>query len=396
MRQLSPEDAPAVDRAITQMDSLSKEEMERVIQTLRGASKPEGLSGRAQALAATLRDQGTISASLKRLAIGLDARQSVEGLAGELSALLQRQVAARNELVRISRRDQTPDRLRDRDRERYDVLNEDQKSIGEDVKLVLQRLDKVAGTLTGDAQHDFARAVAVAREGKLVELADAAASQVAQGPFDQATGTQGQVAALLVNMEQALAGAKHPADRLAALEERLKKTLDQQKDVTQFIAGFHERQSVEHETKRQQDTLSDQIAEIRAEMAPLNAQAAADLQAAQTATEAASQHYDRMWEERAEAQQSTRDAVAQLTAALQAVDKQAAALPANTPATPAQLDATLAALAPRRRPGRGRGPQHRRRRPIPHERGTAKGAQNPRWQTSSSALCRFLPKPRKA
>ncbi len=344
MRQLMPDDVATVDRAIAQMDSLSHDEMERVVQTLRGVSRPEGLGGQAQALAAVLKDQGAISVSLKRLAIGLDARQSMEGVSAELSALLGRQVNARDELARLARREQTPDRLRDRDRERYDAVNTDQQSVSEDLKLLLPRIERVAGTLTGDAQPKFAQAVEVARTGKLAELADHAAAQTAQGPFDQATGSQGQIAALLVGMEQALAGAARPADRLAALENRLKQTLAQQQAVAQTIAGFHERQSVEHETRRMQATISDQIAGLRAELQPLNAQAAADLQAAQEAAEQASLHYEHMWEERPEAQQSTRDAAAGLAAALQAVDKQAAALPARTPITPAQLDTALAAL----------------------------------------------------
>ena len=344
MRQLLPDDVATVDHAIAQMDSLSKEQMDRVIATLRGASRPGALSGDAKALAEALNDQGTISASLKRLAISLDARQSAENMAAELSALLMRQVEAKDELSRLARKEQTPDRLRNRDEERYEVVNEDQKSVSEDIKLLLERFERVAQTLTGDSQQKFARAVQVAHDGKLDDLADGAAAQTAKGPFDQAVDTQGRTAALLVSMEQGLATETRPADRLAGLEDRLKKTLEQQQALTQTIAGFHERQSVETDTRRLQTTIGDQIAALGAEIAPLNSEAAADLQAAHDSTDKASLNYERMWEERASAQENTRNAVAQLTAALQSVEKQAAALPGQTPATPAQLDTALAAL----------------------------------------------------
>ncbi len=344
MRQVLPDDAAAVDRAITQMDALSRDEMDRVVQSLRGASKTDALGTQAQALADVLRGQGAISTALKRLAISLDARQSAEGLTAELSALLGRQVAARDELVRLSRRDQTPDRLRGHDHERFDVVNEDQKSISDDLKLLFARMEHVAQNLTPDAQPNFVPAVNAARDGKLTELADAAAAQTTQGPFDQATASQGRVAALLVAMEQALGGGVRPADRLAALQEKLKQTLDQQQALTQNIAGFHERQSVEDQTKRLQTTLTDQIAQMHTELQPLNSQAAAELQAAQDATEAASLNYNRMWEERTSAQENTRNATAHLAAALADVNKQAAALASQTPQTPAQEDAALAAL----------------------------------------------------
>lgn len=345
MRQLLPDDVGLVDRAIQQMDSLSRDEMERVVRSLRGASRPEGLTGQAKTLADALRDQGTISASLKRLAVTLDARQNMAGMSADLSALLVRQIATREELVRLSRREPTPDRLRGRDHERYDVVNEDQKSVSEDMKLLLQRIERVAATLTGDAQQQYARVVTVAREGKLPELADAMTAQVANGPFPDATATQERAVNLLVSMERALAGNAPTADRLTALREKLKTTLDEQTALTQTIAGFRERQSVESETKRLQTKLSDQMAQLRAQLQPLNAAAATDLQAAQESTEQASRNYDRMWEERTEAQTNTRNAVAQLTAALQDVDKQVAALPKQTPTTPAQLAAALAALA---------------------------------------------------
>lgn len=344
MRQLLPEDVATVDRAIQQLDSLSKDDMQRVIDTLRGASRPEALSGEAKALADALRDQGTISTSLKKLAVSLDARQSMEGLTGELHMLLERQVAARNELARLARRDPTPDRLHNHDHERWEVVNEDQRRVSEDLKLILPKIQRLASSLTGPAQERFVKAAGLAHDGKLTALADQAAAATAQGPFDQATGAQGSITSLLVAMETALDDSGRPADRLAALAEKLRKTLEQQQAVTTTIAAFHERQSVEHDTRKLQDTITDQIAVLKAEVQGLNAQAAAQLAAAQDATDAASLHYERMWEERPEAQQATRDAVSDLQAALQAVDKQIAALPKLTPTTAQELDAVLAAL----------------------------------------------------
>ena len=337
MREFLPDDVATVDLALRQLDSLSKEEMERVVLALRGASQPEALTGQARALADALHDQGSISTSLKKLAVNLEARQSMEGLAGEVSALLQRQVAARDELARLARKEPTPDRLHGHDHERWEAVNEDQRRVSEDTKLLLPQLERLADALSDGGQERFARAVSLARDGKLDEAAERAAQGSAQGPFPQAVEIQNGVVALLASMEAALADASNPAERLAALRAKLQETLAKQQEVTGLIAGFHERQSVEQQTKRLQTTLSDQIARLRAELGPLDAPAAAELQAAQDAAESASQHYERMWEERPEAQRSTRDASARLEAALQSVDKQIAALPERTPGAAAQL-----------------------------------------------------------
>ncbi len=343
MRELMPEDVATVDRAIQQLDALSKEDMERVVQALRGASKPEALTGQARALADALRDQGTISTSLKKLAVSLDARQSIEGVSNELGGLVLRQVIVRDEIRRVGRKDPTPDRLHGNDHERWEVANEDQRRVSDDLKLLAPKIDRLAAALTGPAQERFTKAATLVRDAKLPTFADEAAAEAAQGPFDQATLTQGVVVALLVSTEAALSDTD-AAGRLAAFRTQVKAILDTQQEVTALIAGFHEKQSVEGDTKKLQTTLSDQVALLKAELQGLNAQAAGQLGAAQDATEAASLHYIRMWEERVEAQQATRDAVTGLQGALAALDKQIAALPSRTPANAQQLDTALAAL----------------------------------------------------
>src|SRR5437764_513429 len=75
MRQLMPENVGVVNRAFSQLDSLSKKEMEAAIGALREASKTGDVKPQIQKFADAFKDQQQIGESLKSLASDLNARQ---------------------------------------------------------------------------------------------------------------------------------------------------------------------------------------------------------------------------------------------------------------------------------------------------------------------------------
>ncbi|MEI8341283.1 MAG: hypothetical protein WCH43_07070, partial [Verrucomicrobiota bacterium] len=137
MRQLMPQDVATVDRAFKQLDSLSRNEMAKAVESLRNASRTGDMKSQLSLLSGTVKDQGTIGTSLKRMAIDLNARQSIASVGPKLSEILERQVSAMNEVTRLAKIENLPAKLRDKAKRRLEVVVEDQNGITEDVKIVV-------------------------------------------------------------------------------------------------------------------------------------------------------------------------------------------------------------------------------------------------------------------
>lgn len=347
MRQLLPNEVGTVDRALKAMNNLSHDEMATTIQALRDASRSPDHAAQLTKLASALKDQAKISSTLRQLAIDLNARQSIEGISAELSALVRRQVKAQAEISRLGQVQPAPDHLRNEHRRRYEAANDDQKGITQDVVSFTSRLDDLARSLPDEAKARLGRAAVVARDRKLIETEQNAAKLTNDGPLPNAADLQNQCATTLVQMEQAF--ALDPAAHLSGLSGELKNIVEQQKDLTAKITELseHERTSVPDQLKRAAEGLGDQAAAVRTELQPLNATAANALQQAQEKIDKALENYKHMWEQRADARANTQSALAAMQTAAQAVDQQAAqaGTAANAAAkTPAEAASELAQL----------------------------------------------------
>ncbi len=243
MRQLMPNDVAAVDRALKQMQNLSQGEMVAAVQALRDASRAGDRGAQLSNIAGAMKDQTKISSTLKQLAVDLDARQSLDGIATELSALLRRQVGAQMEVARLGKVQALPNDLRNDHHRQYEAVNDDQKLITQDVTALISRIDELAKNLPDDSRQRMVRAVAVARDRKLAEAEQSAASLTTSGPLPQAAETQNECAKTLVMMEQAVA-SQSPVERLAALSSELKKVTDQERELNANDPGA--RQSRAH------------------------------------------------------------------------------------------------------------------------------------------------------
>lgn len=341
MRQLMPGDVATVDKAIEKLQALSRDEMGGAIGALQEASKSKDAKVQIEKIAGALKNQGVVSSGLKKLSVDLQARETIESIAKELSELVRREVSASFELARLGKIQQAPGDLRNRDGERYQVANEDQKGVTADLKLLGRKIENLAKEFEADPHNGLVQAAAVSIAERLPEKADHAAALSASGPLSQAVEAQTKVIRTLVAMQQALATGSEPLDRLRGLASRLERGATAQKEVMDAVMLIGERQDLDRNFKIMQASLGDDVGAVRFELEPLNGGAAGQLSSAGDAVDKALLNYRRMWEEHMDARVNTQEAHKQMLAALQVLKDQIARTEANQPQTPAQLTAAL-------------------------------------------------------
>jgi len=344
MRQLMPQDAATVDRAFKQLDALSKNEMEKAVDSLKNASRTGDLKSQLTSLLDASKDQGAIGTRLKRMAVDLSAHQSVAAIGPKLNELLRRQVAAMNEVMRLAKIEKLPAKLRDQAKRRMDVVADDQNGIAEDIKLVIKEIDDLSQNLPDDSKKPLVKAVEAARNGKLADGADFTVKLTREGPLDAAGAAQKSVTLILVEMEQALYADGKMVERLQAVLDDLNRILGSQRQVADAASKVRVKQSMPYEFQRLESGLSDQSEALRVELQVLNANAAGEVQIAQEMMEKSVANFIRMWEEREQAQQNTAEGVKRLETAKAELEKQIAQASEKAQLTPQQLSALLEQL----------------------------------------------------
>jgi len=341
MQQLMPDDVALVNEAIAKLQALSQEEMNGAIGALQDASRSKDAKVQVEKISGALQRQGVVSTSLKKLSVDLQARETIESLAKELTELVRREVSSSFELTRLGRIQQAPGDLRNRDGERYQVANEDQKGITADIKLLGRKTENLAKEFAADPHNGLVQAAAVSIAEKLPDQAESAAALSASGPLSQAVEAQTKVIRTLVAMQQALATGSEPLDRLRGLAARLERGAANQKEVMDAVFLIGERQDLDRNYKLMQASLGDDVGAVRFELEPLSGQAAGQLTSAGDFVDKSLLNYRRMWEEHMDARVNTQEAHKAMLAALQALKDQIAKTEANQPQTAAQLVAQL-------------------------------------------------------
>lgn len=341
MRQLMPDDVAAVDRAIEKMQSLSKEEMEGAIIALQEASRSKDARNQVEKISGALKKQGVVSTALKQLSVELQARETLESIAAELSNLVRREVSVLQEIGRLGNIQQMPAELHaPRHKESFEVAKEDQNGITADLKLLGRKLALLSKDFGSDPHNGIVQAADVATKQKLTEDADQALALTAGGPFNGAVAAQTKVIKTLIAMQQALTSEQDPLDRLKDLAGRLERAAADQKEVMDAVMLIGEKQDLERNYKRMQADLGDEVVAVRFELEPLNNMAAGQLVSAQDAIDKALLNYVRMWEEHMDARVNTQEAHKNILAAIKLLSDQIARTE-NGPKTPAELAAQL-------------------------------------------------------
>lgn len=344
MRQLMPEDVSAVTQAIQRIQELTDGEMNQAIVSLQEASQSADSKDQGSKIAAALRNQGVVSQDLKQLSVDLQARETIDGMNIQLRDLIRREVAVMLEISRLGKIQQTPEKLRDRHQERFQTANEDQKGVTADVKRLSQKFEILAKDFPSGEHPGLHQAAALAATENLTAAADQAGSLTAAGPFNNAVTAQTNVIRTLVAMRQALNEDADPLEIMRELSNRLEGSFSDQKQVMDAVMLIGERQDLDRNLKRLQESLGDEVVATRFELEFLNRKASGHLLSAQDSMDKAQLNFIRMWEEHMDARVNTEDALEGIRMAQQTLSEQIAKLEAEKPKTPAQMAAALAQL----------------------------------------------------
>lgn len=341
MRQLMPDDVQLVDDAIKKLEVLSTDQMGGVMTALQEAGTSRDPRSQMAKISEAIKTQRIVSTDLRKLSVDLQARETIESIAEELSTLVRREVSASFEVNRLGRIQQAPVDLRNQDGERYQVANEDQKGVSADIGLLNRKIENLAKEFEADPHNGLVQAAAVSIAENLTAQANRAAVLCGSGPLDQAVQAQTQVIRTLVAMREALATGGQPLDRLRGLAGRLERAAANQKDVMDAVLLIGERQDLERHFKLMQASLGDEVGAVRFELEPLSSQTAGQLVTAGDWVEKTLLNYRRMWEEHKDAKVHVRAALDQMLAALHTLKEQIAQLESDQPQNAAQLAAQL-------------------------------------------------------
>ena len=341
MRQLMPDDVAAVDRAIQTMQALSRDEMEGAVAALQDASRSKDAAEQVGKIVAALKIQGVVSASLKKLSVDLQARETLAGLAAEITAIIRREVSAFLEIGRLGKIQQKPANFRGRDMERFQVAKEDQKGITADLNLLSRKIETLARDLADNPHKGLAQAAAIPASQKLPESAVLAERFTASGPLNDAGAAQAQIIRILIAMKDALASDPDPAARLRELSARLESVGSDQKEVMDAVLLIGDKRDLSRNFKLMQARLGDELVAVRFEIEPLNNLAAGQLLAAGDFVDKALLNFNRMKEEHMDARTNTGESHRAILVALQMLKEQLAKLEATKPRTAAELAAEL-------------------------------------------------------
>ena len=341
MRQLMPDDVAIVDRAIQTMQSLSQGEMDGAASALQEASRSKDAGEQVEKIVGALKKQGVVSASLKKLSIDLRARETLAGLASEITSLIRRQVSVFLEIGRLGKIQQKPANFHDRHLERFQVAKEDQKGLSTDLDLLNRKMETLAKDFAANPDNGLTKAAAIPASQNLPGNAAIAERLIASGPLNDANATQAQIIRTLITMKNALASNTELAGRLRELAARLERAGGDQQEVMDAVLLIGERQDLARNFKLMQARLGDELAAVRFEIEPLNNLAAGQLLAAGDFVDKALLNYNRMWEEHMDARTNTRESHQAILAALQMLAGQLAKIEETKPRTAGELAAEL-------------------------------------------------------
>jgi len=337
MRQVLPGEIATIDKAIKNLESLSREQMGSAIKDLRAASQTGDLAEQVKNLAGALKNQTSISSNLKKMSVDLVARQSIERMNPKLLELLRRQITANNEVLRLAKKNPDPTKLETSFKRRYELVCGDQDTLIEDVKTTFTQIDDLARNLPEQSRPPMQKASETASGQKLIENAAGAAQLVHRGPLDQAAGTQKSVVKTLWTAFDALRISNSVMDRLRALSNQIGSAIADQKGIVENIGAI--RRSDAYAMLQRQREVSDQSSLMYEDVVALNSRAAAGLRQAQTEMENTISSTEGRQEERQNAARSASAALVGLETAKKEIDKQIQEIPPTL--TPQQALAAL-------------------------------------------------------
>lgn len=273
MKALLPADLEMIDRAFKQINSLSVNEMKATVESLRAAAKSGDVKSQLEQLANAYNNQTSAVIKIKDISGELSARGIRDDITDKLTDLLKRQAADMDEVARLGQMSQAPGGLRDSFQQRYQVVLGDQVSLSDDVKTTIQSINDAATNLPEDARKFMVAAAGIATQQRLAENAAGAVSLTQSGPFAQAVATQESVVDSIAMVIHSLSSDEKVLQQLQELSTTLGQLIDLQKGVSTAMEE-QRRGNIGYDLQKRQMDISDQAEAARAELTPLNSQAA--------------------------------------------------------------------------------------------------------------------------
>jgi hypothetical protein len=224
-------DLALLTNASSHLQSLSQEDMQKVVNALQSASMNTQEQGRQQSLVAAYEGQKTVSLKLKSLAADMAAQESQKEIPSKLENLIARQSANLRQTSTLSAV-ASVDQLNAAQKTTHDIVSAEQTAIGGEIDLLVKVLAAKPDAPPAEGAPDTAKQVLDAMNGgSLPALAQAATQSTSAGPFPDAVTKQTSIRDLLTSVLRTSMANVDAVSQLEQVRAELNQVTGDQKDV---------------------------------------------------------------------------------------------------------------------------------------------------------------------
>jgi hypothetical protein len=225
-------DLTVLTNASSHLQSLSQEDMQKVVNALQSASMNTQEQGRQQSLVTAYEGQKTVSLKLKSLAAEMAAQESQKEIPSKLENLIARQSANLRQTSTLSAVASVA-QLNAAQKTTHDIVSAEQTAIGGEIDLLVKVLAAKPETPPAEGVPDTAKQVLDAMNGgSLPALAQAATQSTSAGPFPDAVTKQTSVRDLLTSVLRTAMANVDAVSQLEQVKAELNQVTGDQKDVS--------------------------------------------------------------------------------------------------------------------------------------------------------------------
>lgn len=228
-------DLEILSNASTHLQSLSQEDMQKVVNALQSASMATQDQGRQQSLVTAYEGQKDVSLKLKSLAADMSAAESQKEIPSKIEGLIARQSANIRQTKTLS--SVAADQLSAPQKTTHDVVSAEQTAIGGEIDVLFKVIDATPDAMpnasaSAPGAPDVAKAIrTVMNGGSLKGVTDAAVQATTAGPFPDAVTKQGDVRNALNSLLRISLSVMDPISRLEQVKAELSQLTSDQKDL---------------------------------------------------------------------------------------------------------------------------------------------------------------------
>jgi hypothetical protein len=232
-------DLATLSNASSHLQSLSQQDMQKVVNALQSASMATQDQGRQQALVTAYQGQKDVSLKLKSLAADMAAEESQKEIPSKIEGLIARQSANIRQTKTLP--GVAVDQLSAGQKTTHDVVSAELGAIGGEIDVLFMVIDATPaptpeaapnGSAPAAGAPDVAKAIRTAMNGgSLKGVTDAATQATMAGPFTDAATKQGDVRNALNSLLRISLSNIDPVSQLEQVRAELNQLTSDQKDL---------------------------------------------------------------------------------------------------------------------------------------------------------------------